>query len=126
MNRVAKFNPKVVVRGQPNSKIWSSSSHYFGRPHFVTLLCTVCGTSSHTAVFIGKRKIKICWDDNFWVNSFKKNLVARLTIKPQFMVVLTYFLVTEDARTLEFCYPDETICLIYDLSTFIQYNIQVQ
>ena len=30
---------------------------------------------------------------------------------PQFLVVLTYFLVAEDARTLEFCYPDKMKCL---------------
>ena len=35
----------------------------------------------------------------------KKNLVVRRTTRPQFLVVLTYFLVAEDARTLEFCYP---------------------
>ena len=34
-----------------------------------------------------------------------KNLVVRRTTRPQFLVVLTYFLVAEDARTLEFCYP---------------------
>ena len=33
-------------------------------------------------------------------------MVIRRTTRPQFLVVLTYFLVAEDARTLEFCYPD--------------------
>ena len=28
---------------------------------------------------------------------------------PKFLVVLTYFLVAEDARTLEFCYPESFI-----------------
>ena len=50
--RVAKFNPKVGSRRTTKIKIWSSSS-LFGCPHFVTLL-HVCGTSSHTAVFVGK------------------------------------------------------------------------
>ena len=36
---------------------------------------------------------------------FHKNLVVRRTTGPQFLVVLTYFLVAKDARTLEFCYP---------------------
>ena len=36
----------------------------------------------------------------------QKNLVVRRTTRPQFLVFLTYFLVAEDARTLEFCYPD--------------------
>ena len=27
------------------------------------------------------------------------------TTRPQFLVVLTYFLFAEDVRTLEFCYP---------------------
>ena len=35
----------------------------------------------------------------------QKNLVARRATRPQFLVVLTYLLVAEDARTLEFCYP---------------------
>ena len=47
----------------------------------------------------------ICWDEHFWVNSFTTHLVVRRTTRPQFLVVLTYFLVAEDARTLEFCYP---------------------
>ena len=34
-----------------------------------------------------------------------KNLVVRRTTRPQFLVVLTYFLVAEDARMFEFCYP---------------------
>ena len=33
-----------------------------------------------------------------------KNLVVRRTTRPQIVVVLTYFLVAEDTRTLEFCY----------------------
>ena len=47
----------------------------------------------------------MCWDDIFLVNSFTKNLEVRRTARPQFLVVLTYSLVIEDARTLEFCYP---------------------
>ena len=35
----------------------------------------------------------------------QKNLVVRRTTRPQFLVVLAYFLIAEDARTLEFCYP---------------------
>ena len=35
----------------------------------------------------------------------QKNLVVRRTTRPQFLVVLTFFLVAEDVRTLEFCYP---------------------
>ena len=41
----------------------------------------------------------------FFVNSFTKYLVVRRTTWPQFLVVLTYFLVAVDTRTLEFCYP---------------------
>ena len=63
----------------------------------------MCGTSSHTAVFVGKRKI--CWDENFGVNSFTKILLVRRTTRPHFLVVLISFLVAEDTRTLEFCYP---------------------
>ena len=36
------------------------------------------------------------------LGQFTKNLVVRRTTRPQFLVVLTYFLVAEDARTLEF------------------------
>ena len=50
---------------------------------------------------MGKITLKICWDEN----SFTKNLVVRRTTRPQFLVVLTYFLVAEDARMLEFCNP---------------------
>ena len=35
----------------------------------------------------------------------QKNVVVRRTTRPQFLVVLTYFLVAKDVRTLEFCYP---------------------
>ena len=38
----------------------------------------------------------------------QKSLVVRRTIRPQFLVVLTYFVVAEDTRTLEFCYPAHT------------------
>ena len=34
-----------------------------------------------------------------------KNLVVRRTTRFQVLVVLTNFLVVEDMRTLEFCYP---------------------
>ena len=40
------------------------------------------------------------------VNSFTKNLVVRRTTRPEFLVVLAYFLVAEDPRRLEFCYSD--------------------
>ena len=40
---------------------------------------------------------KICWDENCWVNSFTKNRVVRRTTRPQYLVVLTYFLIGEDA-----------------------------
>ena len=33
----------------------------------------------------------------------QKKLVVRRTTRSQFLVVLTYVLVAEDARTLEFC-----------------------
>ena len=35
----------------------------------------------------------------------QKEMIVRLTTRPQFLVVLTYFLVAEDARMLEFCMP---------------------
>ena len=35
----------------------------------------------------------------------QKKLVVRRTTRPQLFVVLTYFFVAEDVRTLEFCYP---------------------
>ena len=47
----------------------------------------------------------MCWDESIWVNSFTKNLVVSRTTRPQYLVVLTYFWVAEDARTLKFCYP---------------------
>ena len=51
--RVAKFTGKV---GSQRTKKSGRPRHYFGCPHFVTLLY-VCGTSSHAAVFVGKRNI---------------------------------------------------------------------
>ena len=36
----------------------------------------------------------------------QKYLVVRRTSRCQFLVVLTHFLVVEDTRTREFCYPD--------------------
>ena len=54
LNRVAKFDPKVGSRR--TTKKSGRPHHYFGCPHFVTL-SYVCGTSSHTDVFVGKRKI---------------------------------------------------------------------
>ena len=44
-----------------------------------------------------------CPDENLKVNSFTQKFWR--TTRPQFLVILTYFLVAEDARTLEFCYP---------------------
>ena len=38
-----------------------------------------------------------------------KNQVVWRTIRPQFLDVLTYVLVVEDARTLEFYYPVKTV-----------------
>ena len=35
-----------------------------------------------------------------------KNLVVRRTTTSHFLVVITHFLVVEDTRTREFCYPD--------------------
>ena len=40
-----------------------------------------------------------------------KNLVVRRTTRPHILAVLTYFLVAEDTRTLEFCYPDSECCI---------------
>ena len=87
VGRVAKFHPKVGSWVDNQNKKSGCPRHYFGCPHFVTLLY-VCGTSSHTALFVGKRKIT-CWDENFSVNSFIKNLVVRRTTRPQLLVVLT-------------------------------------
>ena len=36
---------------------------------------------------------------------FPKYLVVRRTTRSQFLVVLTHFVVVEDTRTREFCYP---------------------
>ena len=47
---------------------------------------------------------------NFGLILPQKNLVVRRTTRPQFLVVLTYFLVADDARTLEFCYPELSWC----------------
>ena len=44
---------------------------------------------------------------NVWSILLQKNLVVRRTTRPQFLVDLTYFLVVKDARTLEFCYPEQ-------------------
>ena len=45
------------IRSEDNQNLKNGCPrHYFGRPHFVTFL-HVCSTSSHTAVFICKRKI---------------------------------------------------------------------
>ena len=52
-----------------------------------------------TAVSIGK-------GHNLWVNSLTKKRVVRRTTMPHFLVALTHFLVDEDTKTLEFCYPD--------------------
>ena len=41
----------------------------------------------------------MCWDEHFWVNSFTKNLVIRRTTSwPQFLVVLTYFVLSQMTR----------------------------
>ena len=70
--------------------------------------------TSVTAVFIGRRKIS--WNETFWVNSLTKNLVLRRTTNPKFLVVLTYYLVVQDARTIEFCCPaangNKVLCLV--------------
>ena len=56
MNRVAKLDPTVGSWRTTKIKNLVILVIIFGCPHFVTLLY-VCGTSSHTAVFVGKRKI---------------------------------------------------------------------
>ena len=63
MSRGAKFNSKLGSRKTTKLKksgcprhYFGCPRHYFGCPDFVTLLY-VCGTSSHTAAFVGKRKI---------------------------------------------------------------------
>ena len=43
--------------------------------------------------------------DNYFQNNFPKYLVVRRTTRSQCLVVLTHFLVVEDTRTREFCYP---------------------
>ena len=47
---------EMLVGGQPKLKIWSSSS-LFWLSSFCYLIIYICGISSHTAVFVGKRKI---------------------------------------------------------------------
>ena len=42
---------------------------------------------------------------NIFGSILSESLVVRRTTRPQFLVVLTYFLVAGDERTLEFCYP---------------------
>ena len=44
-------------------------------------------------------------DDYFQITFPQNNLVVRRTTKSQYLVVLTHFLVVEDTRTREFCYP---------------------
>ena len=59
---------------------------------------------------VGKRKgenknlKEFLWTTIFQKNS-KKYLVVGRTTRSQFLVVLTQFLVVEDTRTREFCYP---------------------
>ena len=55
----------------------------------------------------------------------QKNLVFRRTTRSQFLVVLTYFLVAEDARTLEFCYP-ECKCRYSFSSAVLQPNTEME
>ena len=46
--------------------------------------------------------------DNYFESIFPKisgTVVVRRTTRSQFLVVLTHFLVVEDTRTREFCYP---------------------
>ena len=46
---------------------------------------------------------------NFFWSILSQNIwlsVVSRTTRPQFLVVLTYFLVAVDTRTVEFCYPE--------------------
>ena len=60
-------------------------------------------------MFVGKGKgenKEFVWRIIFKI-FFPKYLVVRRTTRPQFLVVLTHFLVVEDTRIREFCYPGE-------------------
>ena len=60
IDRVAKFDPKFGSQRTTKIKIlvktWLSSS-LFWLSSFCYLIIYACGTSSHTVVFVGKRKI---------------------------------------------------------------------
>ena len=54
----------------------------------------------------------------------QKKLVVRRTTRPQFLVVLTCFLVAENVRTLGFCYPvstNEVVECYHSMITFFVY-----
>ena len=65
-------------------------------------------------MFVGKGKgenkiLKKCvWTIIFKI-FFPKYLVVRRTTRSQFLVVLTHFLVVEDTRTRDFCYPESVL-----------------
>ena len=44
--------------------------------------------------------------------SQEDNQAAMIDCRPQCLVVLTYLLVAEDVRTLEFCYPVKGSCIL--------------
>ena len=95
--KVAKFDPKVGSRR--TTKILNLVALIMIVVVLILLpfYIYVCGISSHTFFYWYKNdNLK----DNFWVTSFTKNLVVRRTTKPQFLVVLIYCLVAEDALIL--------------------------
>ena len=64
-----------------------------------------------------------------WTTIFKilsqKYLVVRRTTRPQFLVVLTQFLVVEDTRTRKFCYPE--LCYkLYAPVTHMRHEVSKQ
>ena len=58
--------------------------------------------------------------DNFYP---PKNLVVRRTTTSQFLVVLTHFLVVEDTRTREFCYPGHPSNIYIRNTEFIPFQV---
>ena len=67
-------------------------------------------SSQNGICLLEKERVRIKTSKNSYGQLFsKKYLVLRRTTISQFLVVLTQFLVVEDKRTREFCYPELVI-----------------
>ena len=95
----------LVVRGPPKFKIWSS-------PSFILVVLILLPYYVYVVLFIILLFLlvreRFVGMKIFGSILPQTNLVVRRTIRPQFLVVLTYF---EDVRTLEFCYPAIDPCV---------------